>query len=489
MNNGTLRDGRKDEPVLNGLLDHLSRLLPDGTSEGAFRACMRTAQPATVRLNPLVAASCSLLPLLRQRGRPVPWCPDAFSLPDPESRLGHTLEFGLGAIYIQAAATTLAVEALAPRPGERVLDLCAAPGGKLTQIAARMGNTGLVVANEPRRRREPALVGHLERCGVANTVVTRALGAELARWFPNYFDRVLLDAPCSGDGVLRKSVGMLRYWSVEDARRQAQTQIGLLRAAFHMLKPGGTLVYSTCSLSTEENEEVLMALLRRGGQGVQIMPVEVFSCPPLPPSLASAFPQELGRAVRVWPHLHDTEGAFVARLGKVEPTTWSPQPHDAGTWPVQTASTPEALAAAARLEHRWGLAVPVPAGHVLAVRSRCLVRLPGEAQAIAERCPFVVRSGMRVGRLHRGYVHLSHQAVGLWGPLLQGPAVELDWEQVRRLFGTRQLALPPGSLLHGEVLCRFGPWSVCRAMAEEETGVLQAMLPRSLCRPGLERLG
>ncbi len=332
MNNATYPEIRKAEfePVAlpheerrEQLLRHLERLLPEATQAGAFREGMMTEPAAAIRLNTLMPAFGKLGDLLRRCATAVPWCRDAFVLAETERQCGSTLEHALGAVYMQAKATTLAVEALDPQPGERILDMAAAPGGKATQIAARLGNTGLLVANEPRRRRIPALVGNLERCGVHCAAVTRAPGTLLARQFHNYFDRVLLDAPCSGDGILCKNRGMLRYWSVEDARNKSHEQTGLIRAAFHTLRPGGTLVYSTCSLSTEENEEVLRGLIHRYGDLVELLPVSgVEESGRLSEEIAKQYPPLFRHAARVWPHLHHTEGAFVARIRKLGPTEW-----------------------------------------------------------------------------------------------------------------------------------------------------------------------
>ena len=274
MNNGTALLGRKDgEPDrLQPLLDHLGLLLPDEKERRAFADCSRTPLPPSLRINPLIAQAEQLHSTLAERGHPVPWCSNGYAFPASETRLSHTVEHAAGAYYLQATAPMLAVETLAPQPGERVLDLCAAPGGKTTQLAAHMRNSGLLIANEMSKKRIPALVGNLERCGVGNAVITQAQGTMLARHFHNFFDRILVDAPCSGDGIVRKDLSMLRYWSPDDAQRQAQTQTGLLRAAFHMLRPGGTLVYSTCSLSVEENEHVLLALLQRYGDAVELLP-------------------------------------------------------------------------------------------------------------------------------------------------------------------------------------------------------------------------
>ena len=157
-----------DPAKLQLLLEHIGRLLPNENERRAFCDCSQTPPPASLRINPLQAQSHRLLPHLHRLGRAVPWCGDAFVFPESEKGLGQMLEHAMGAYYIQAVAPMLAVEVLAPRPGERVLDLCAAPGGKTTQIAARMHNSGLLIANEIQHKRIPALVGNLERCGVVN---------------------------------------------------------------------------------------------------------------------------------------------------------------------------------------------------------------------------------------------------------------------------------------------------------------------------------
>ena len=274
MNKQTTPPVRKayDPDKLQALLQYIGRLLPNDKERTAFYQCSHTPPPASLRLNALQDQAQHVQSYLHRRGQSVPWCSEGFALPESDTSLGQTIEHAMGAYYVQAKAPMLAVEVLAPQPGERVLDLCSAPGGKATQIAARMQNSGLLLANEPQRKRMPALVGNLERCGVANHVLTQARGTMLTRYFPNFFDRILVDAPCSGDGIVRKDQNMLTYWSPQDAQHLAQQQKGLLRAAYQMLRPGGTLVYSTCSLSLEENEEVLLGLLRRYKEGRRYPP-------------------------------------------------------------------------------------------------------------------------------------------------------------------------------------------------------------------------
>ena len=478
-----------DPAKLQLLLEHIGRLLPDENERRAFYDCSQTPPPASLRLNPLQAQSHHLLPHLHGLGRPVPWCGDAFVFPESEKGLGQMLEHAMGAFYIQAVAPMLAVEVLAPRPGERVLDLCAAPGGKTTQIAARMQNSGLLIANDIQQKRIPALVGNLERCGIGNCVLTKAPGAMLARYFHNFFDRVLLDAPCSGDGIVRKDQNMLNYWSPQDAERLAQQQTGLLRAAYHMLRPGGTLVYSTCSLSQEENARVVLGLLRRFGEEVEIRSVDGVESPPLPPDLAAQFPDDFSRCVRVWPHRHDTEGAFIAHFSKRAPTTSTHPEDDAAAWTTETVPVSAATAAKEAIEERWKGELPCPPGQVYTLSHRHLCLQPALGPALQRQLPYFVRAGMRVARRHKEYHYLTQQTVALWGHLLRGRSISLDWDQIQTLFQGRPVYSDQPLERKGEVLCRFGPWTICRALVKEEGRIIEGMLPRSFFRTHLRVLG
>ena len=520
MNNATYPEIRKAEaaPVVSHqerqerLLRHLEGLLPNPAQASSFRTSMTTEPAAAIRLNTLMPGAQQLGAALRRHATAVPWCDDAFVLADSERQCGRSLEHALGAVYIQAKATTLAVEALDPQPSERVLDMAAAPGGKATQIAARMQNTGLLVANEPRRRRVPALVGNLERCGVHCAVVTRAPGTLLARQFHNFFDRVLLDAPCSGDGILCKNQSMLRYWSVEDARNKSQQQIGLIRAAFHTLRPGGTLVYSTCSLSTEENEEVLLGLMRRYGDLVELLPVHagIGDSGPLSGEIAQQYPAAFRHAVRVWPHLHDTEGAFVARIRKTGPSEWRHQDamvaDEAGSaaecaMPTsaiaaveeEPGAAPSAAAATATagrryIEAHWGLRIPLPPGHEFAQNGNDFHLCPSESDDLRGQLgALFVRAGMRVASLNKGHYYLTHQAMAMWSHLMQSPpSVHLDWTQTQALFAHEPVHLEQ-PLVPGDVICWHDSRALCRAIVRAGNR-LESFLPRSLRGIKVQRL-
>ena len=473
---------------LQALFHHLEQLLPDSAQRRAFRRSSLTPLPSSLRLNPLMPQTRYLLPAFLERGEQAPWCEHTFGWTNSIVAPGHTLEYAMGAIYVQARAATLAVAALAPHPGERILDLAASPGGKATQIAAGMENSGLLVANEPQSKRLPGLVGNLERCGVANTIVTQTPGTLMARYFHNFFDRILLDAPCSGDGIVRKDRGMLRYWSVADAQRQAQQQTGLLRAAFHMLRPGGTLVYSTCSLSLQENEDVILGLVKKYPEQTEVLRVEGIDLVPLPLEIARRYPPTFAGCARVWPHLHDTEGAFVARIRKLGETAWPKCAADNSSWTPTREPDPEADQAQQHLQSHWLFELPCPPGQILVMDRRHLCLQPRATPAFKRHFPFYVRGGMRVARRHKDHYYLTQQAVTMWGGKMQGPSLELTWPQVRTLFQGESLELEKCPPFRGEVLCRHGCWTLCRGLVRKDGRTLQAMLPRQLFRQNLGKM-
>ena len=474
---------------LEALLAHLTRQLPDPSQASAFGRAMVTPPPADVRVNHLLPAAGAVHQALQTWGEPAPWCRDAFRLPDElGERVGHSLEYRLGAIYVQAKATTLAVAALDPRPGELVLDLAAAPGGKATQIAAALGNTGVLVANEPRTRRLSSLVGNLERCGAHNTLITSAPGAMLARWFHNVFDRVLLDAPCSGDGIVCKDRHMLDYWSPQDAHNKGLEQIGLLRAAFHMLRPGGRLVYSTCSLSTEENESVLVGLQKRYPDRVEFLRGADVPGSGLAAEVAAAYPDDLVAAgARVWPHLHATEGAFVACLGKRAETTWDPVEGDAGEQLAGAADAPDPDDLATRIQDRWGFAPSIPAGQELVAAAKYALLRPAGAARLVGHLPWFVRAGMRVAGLHKDHFYLSQQAVALWGHRARRRRLDLEWPQVEALFRAEEVS-PAPIAQGGEVICFYEGLPICRGVVARDGAGLVGYVPKALRTSRLGRL-
>ena len=233
--------------------------------------------------------------------------------------LGRSLEHLLGYYYIQEISSMLPVLALDPKPGDLVLDLASAPGSKTTQIAAAMKNEGTIIANDVNLKRLKILASNMERCGVTNAIITRKDGIAMCNRLKEQgflFDKILVDAPCSGEGTLRSSPATYLMWNPRTIKTLSRLQKNLLAAAIEILKPGGELVYSTCTHAPEENEEVLDSALKEFGKDVKIEKISLpIKCRPgLNRWEGTDFNNEVEKSCRIYPQDNDTEGFFLAKL-------------------------------------------------------------------------------------------------------------------------------------------------------------------------------
>ncbi|QKG84018.1 NOL1/NOP2/sun family putative RNA methylase [Kroppenstedtia pulmonis] len=246
---------------------------------------------------------------------PIPWCDSGFYYDHQQDRPGKHVYHAAGLYYIQDPSAMAPVEALDPKPGEKILDLCAAPGGKTTQIAAKMQGQGILVANEISSQRRKALVENLERCGVRNALVLGESPQLLSTRFSGYFDRILIDAPCSGEGMFRKDPESCQRWSPKATELCADLQLEILDAAAPMLRPGGILTYSTCTFNPVENEQVLQLFLERNPAfRLQKVPGSTHFQPSR--SDWAKGNADLSLGARLWPHRLKGEGHFVSVLVK-----------------------------------------------------------------------------------------------------------------------------------------------------------------------------
>ncbi len=276
-------------------IERMKKQLPADEWE-AFFACYGQKPFKGIRLNPLKVkeggrvALNDLLPFL---GTPISWEENGYYT--DEERVGASLLHFAGVFYSQEPSAMSAAPLLEVRAGERVLDLCSAPGGKGTQLACRMDGEGLIVLNEPISSRAKILSQNVERLGIKNAVVLNEYPADLARGLQGYFDKILVDAPCSGEGMFRKNADeALFQWSEENVALCAKRQAEILDCAVAMLKKGGRLVYSTCTFAPEEDEE------------------QVESCLARHPEL------KLLTVKKLYPHKEKGEGHFVALFEKAE---------------------------------------------------------------------------------------------------------------------------------------------------------------------------
>ena len=234
-------------------------------------------------------------------GKPVPWEPLGYYY-DPQSRPGLHPYHEAGVYYLQEASAMAPVALLAPQPGERICDLCAAPGGKSTQIAGRLKGEGFLLCNEYSPKRAKILSRNIERLGIGNALVTNETPENLAKRLPGFFHRVLIDAPCSGEGMFRKEEAAVTDWSQDTVEMCARRQADILDAGARLVCPGGRLVYSTCTFAPEENEQAVERFLR---DHPDFYP-EAVEAPWFTPAGVGAF--------RLWPHKLLGEGHFAAVL-------------------------------------------------------------------------------------------------------------------------------------------------------------------------------
>lgn len=246
---------------------------------------------------------------------PVPWCKNGWYYP-ADIRMGKHPYHEAGVYYIQEPSAMAPAEYLNARPGERVLDLCAAPGGKSTQIASDMQGKGILISNEIHPARAKILSENIERMGVRNAIVTNESPAALAKIFVHYFDRIMVDAPCSGEGMFRKNPEAQAEWSPDNVTMCAERQQEILESAAVMLKSGGRMVYSTCTFSPEENEGTISAFIRQHPD-FDIEETHRFE------GMAEGNPnwcqepaEKIGNTIRLWPHKIKGEGHFLAVLRK-----------------------------------------------------------------------------------------------------------------------------------------------------------------------------
>jgi NOL1/NOP2/sun family putative RNA methylase len=302
-------------PFPNDFIAEINRLL--GEQSPMFWDNQETTPPISgLRVNTLKTNPELIQKVFSAELKSLPWAGDGFQLPQGFNPGKHPFH-SAGLYYLQEPSAMAPAAALDPQPGELILDLCAAPGGKSTQILSLMKNQGLLIANDSNPRRVQALARNIERWGARNAVLTNEVPRKLAEHFGPVFDRVLVDAPCSGEGTFRTDPGEIKKWSTNFSKRCGLIQDEILWFAGKMVRPGGILVYSTCTFNQQENEGSVMRFLQANSDFV-VNPI------PLQPGfsngipLSKADPGNLKGTVRIWPHLAPGEGHFIARLRKSE---------------------------------------------------------------------------------------------------------------------------------------------------------------------------
>ena len=300
----------------------MKTLLPDTADFEKFEKIIHTSPRKFIRCNTLKISPNNLLKKLKKKWdikQPFPKYPEIILVTSQlePGGLGNSIEHILGYYYVQEISSMLPPIALDPKPEEFILDLFAAPGSKTTQIAAKMDNKGTIIANDLKIDRIKILSSNLERCGVSNTIVSRkdaiAFCSKLSK--TNFkFDKVLLDAPCSGEGTLRSSPKTFNIWNPKIVKKLSRQQKKFFAFAVKLLKPGGTIVYSTCTHSPEENEEVVDFALKNFPLKLESISLPLKSRPGITKWENKSFSKELTKTCRIYPQDNNSEGFFISKF-------------------------------------------------------------------------------------------------------------------------------------------------------------------------------
>jgi NOL1/NOP2/sun family putative RNA methylase len=472
----------------------------------AFRRALEAPLPTVIWTNTLKADPERLADILRADGiplEPLSWRPGAFKLLVQDAKPGNHWGFLGGLCHVQEEVSLLPVLLLDPRPGERVLDLCAAPGNKTVQIAVAMANRGTVVANDRDYHRIRAIHHMTERLGILNTSMTLYDGANYPK-AAGLFDRILVDVPCSCEGTVRKSPELAIDPTGGLSRKMSGGQQALLRKAIQLCRPGGRIVYASCTYAPEENEAVIDALLREAGpQVVRLVPARVegfHSSEGLTAWDGATYDESLRLAMRVWPHQNDTGGFFVAVLEKAREA--SPSARDrglpspcGGTDPCgpcapSNRNPPDdsrALAACLEiLEQRFGMAPDGFADYTFFRRTPRELRIVNRDHQTPLQ-PEPQSTGMVFMRAETRFPKLTTAAAMLFGTRAVRNTVDLDEGQMQAYVQRRDILLrgdQVGSCTGiGYVLVRYQglPFGIALYLPDEQDkgDRLKSMFPKA----------
>ena len=384
-----------------------------GCEAPAFFASLEEPPTLALRLNPARAGAAAAAEAFA--ADPVPWEENGRYL-RAGAKPGAGIAHAAGAFYLQEASAMVSAAILDAQGGERILDLCAAPGGKSTQIAAALGGSGLLISNEPEPARAKVLAANLERMGVRNAAVTNAYPDALSARWPEYFDAVLCDAPCSGEGMFRREPDARAEWKSASPAGCAKRQAEILDRAAELVRPGGRLVYSTCTFNRNENEGSIAAFLARHPEFAP----EDFSLPGVGASVRGC--------IRIWPHRQRGDGHFAAKLRKA-------------------GSGKRREAPAFRIERECAALIDQLQKEVCALPQELkarTVRLGDYLYAIPAECPDakglkLASAGTCLMRIGRNYIEPAHALAMALDHSLVRQKLELDDDQARRYLAGEAL--------------------------------------------------
>ncbi|MFY2508645.1 16S rRNA (cytosine(1407)-C(5))-methyltransferase RsmF [Vibrio pectenicida] len=434
-------------------LQEIQSIMPNGLDISGFIAACQRPLRKSIRVNTLKISISDFTQRASEKNwrlSPIPWCKEGFWIEADESitPLGNTAEHMCGLFYIQEASSMMPVSALFDNLHNEfntVLDMAAAPGSKTSQIAALMNNSGVIVANEFSSTRVKALHANIQRCGIRNTALSNFDGRVFGGWLPESFDAVLIDAPCSGEGTVRKDPDAMKNWSKETVLAISETQKDLIDSAFHALKPGGVMVYSTCTLSVEENQQVCLYLKNKYQDLIAFEPLD------------SLF-EGAGKAItehgflHIFPQVYDSEGFFVAKIKKLGPVKAPKVNKRLGKFPFEKASDKVQQHIAYNLNA--SLNIELPMNSCIWLRDNDVWLFPSALEPLLGSFRFS-RMGIKIAESHKNGYRWQHQVATALASGQETNCIGLTIVEAREWFMGRDIRQENQSG-KGEVIVKLG---------------------------------
>ncbi|MBQ4879427.1 16S rRNA (cytosine(1407)-C(5))-methyltransferase RsmF [Pseudoalteromonas luteoviolacea] len=413
---------------------------------------------------------------------PVPWCPEGFWISRSEEEqanlpIGNTALHLSGCIYVQEASSMLPPLALRSEIENMdtdqyaVLDMAAAPGSKTSQLCALMNNQGLLVANEFSSSRLKVLAANMKRMGAANCALSHFDGKIFGDYMYECFDHIQLDAPCSGEGTVRKDANALKNWSIESNIDISDVQKSLIKSAFLALKPGGSLVYSTCTLTPLENQQVCSFLLEEFAGALEVTPLD-----DLFDNASQATTSE--GYLHVWPQIFDSEGFFIAKFKKLASVEHPNQQQKKGAFPFEAFPAKAHNTFASYLKKQFKIK-QLPG--TLMQRDKELWLFPEKLADVQNKIKYA-RLGIKVGAIHKNGVRLEHELATAFGHLATENVHALTEKQAVDYFQGKDVRLEKPTNETGEVIL-----TLCGApvgLGKWQKAKIKNNLPRDLIAQG-----
>ncbi len=400
-------------------------------------------EPRAIRINTIKASKPEVekrLQELKVPYRPVPFNDLGLIIEDDHVPLSQTIDFFLGKFYYQGVSSQIPALILNPQPGEKVLDMTASPGSKSTQIAALMNNTGFLVLNDVSMKRLQALNTNIQKVGAVNYAVYRQPGERIGNVLPEYFDKVLLDAPCTALGIMHSHPEVYSWWTYRRMQKIVEKQRQLLISAYKALKVGGEMVYSTCSIAPEENEMLIQFMLDH--YPLEILEVDAHWHEKFLPGLTEyegkKFTPEMERAIRVLPHIHEMEGFFVIKLRKTgkrhkEKTNFK-------TFKTLGYTDPEINDSLLQISEQWGIpGQEWQKYRYIKTRDRIWM-VNNQIKKIPEES--FLNAGLLLGEKRLSGWKLPNDSIQFFSPFINKRLLELPEEKLLELFKTGLVAVP-----------------------------------------------